>query len=232
MTKHQSIKQRITELVNELDPHQQIPSERSLEILMDASRMTIRKAILELEAEGILYRKEGVGTFVSEQTSPDYFTRSGFLAPMFITESENAQSKVLQWKQKKINKRLAKVLDLPEGTDVYHMIRVRYLDHIPVVYDESYYVCSITGELDETAAKFSVLEHLEKMKQVIVHSGYYDFHATMADEVIREFLQVEDFVPLLKINRRMFSQKGEVIDVTNSWVRTNNIDVIIKTETL
>ena len=232
MTKHQSIKQRINELVSEFDPHQQIPSERSLEILMDASRMTIRKAIVELEAEGILYRKEGVGTFVAEQTSPEYFTRSGFLAPMFLTEKERTESKVIQWKRKKLNKRLAKVLDLPEGTEVYHMIRVRYLDHIPVVYDESHYVCSITGEMEQHFANFSVLEHLEKMKRVVVHSGYYDFQATMADEVIREFLQIDDFVPLLKINRRMFSQKGEVIDVTNSWVRTNDIDVIIKTETL
>jgi DNA-binding GntR family transcriptional regulator len=232
MTKHEQIKQRIRELVSDYHPHQQIPSERSLEIVMDASRMTVRKALLSLEQEGFLYRKEGVGTFIAEPSNNEYFTRSGFLAPIFIQQTNRAHSEVLQLKKKKINKRLSIALDLPEGTEVYHMLRIRYLESKPVVYDESYYVASITGELTIENAQFSVLEYLEKTKRLVVHSGYYDFQATMGDEVIRELLQVHDLTPILKINRRMFSQKGEVIDVTFSWVRTNDIDVIIKTDTM
>jgi DNA-binding GntR family transcriptional regulator len=232
MTKHEQIKQRIRELVSDYHPHQQIPSERSLEIVMDASRMTVRKALLSLEQEGFLYRKEGVGTFVAEPVGNQYFTRSGFLAPMFLQQTNRAHSEVLQLKKKKINQRLSKALDLPEGTEVYHMLRLRYLESKPVVYDESYYVASITGELTMENAQFSVLEYLEKTKRLVVHSGYYDFQATMGDEVIRELLQVHDLSPILKINRRMFSQRGEVIDVTFSWVRTNDIDVVIKTDAM
>jgi DNA-binding GntR family transcriptional regulator len=230
MTKHSAIKQRIKELVSDYHPHQQIPSERSLEIVMDASRMTVRKALLGLEQEGFLYRKEGVGTFIAEPTNSEYFTRSGFLAPMFIKHTNKAHTEVLQMKKKKINQRLAKALDLPVGTEVYHMLRLRYLDHQPVVYDESYYVAAITGELKVEDAQYSVLEYLEKTKRLEVHSGYYDFQATMGDDVIREMLQVKELTPILKIHRRMFSQKGEVIDVTYSWVRSNDIDVVIKTD--
>mgnify|MGYP003422710141 CR=1 FL=1 len=44
-----------------------IPSERELIELFDVSRITVRKAVSELENEGYLYKIQGKGTFVKEE---------------------------------------------------------------------------------------------------------------------------------------------------------------------
>lgn len=46
-------------------PHTKIPSENDLARLYDVSRMTINKVMGELTREGLLYRRQGKGTFVS-----------------------------------------------------------------------------------------------------------------------------------------------------------------------
>ncbi len=230
MNKFLMIKQRINDMISELSAHEQIPSERAMEILMDASRMTIRKAITALEQDGFLYRKEGVGTFVAERRDDSFFTRSGYMAATHQEIKTNYVTKILSLKPLHVNARLAKVLDMPVGTLVTQLRRVRYKHHQPVMVDESYYVHAVTGDLTPEQCEISTLDSLEDQDIVAVHSGYYDFQATTPDAATKDLLQLDAFEPLLKIHRRMYSQKGDLIDVKFIWVRTNHVDIVIKTD--
>ena len=68
MTKYEIIKQEIKEQIkdNILKPNQVIKSENEMCQCYKVSRVTVRKAIDELCAEGILYRIKGKGCFVRE----------------------------------------------------------------------------------------------------------------------------------------------------------------------
>ena len=68
MTKYEVIKNEIKEQIedNILKPNQVIASENEMCRHYDVSRVTVRKAIDELCAEGILYRIKGKGCFVRE----------------------------------------------------------------------------------------------------------------------------------------------------------------------
>ena len=68
MTKYEVIKNEIKEQIedNILKPNQVIASENEMCRHYDVSRVTVRKAIDELCAEGILYRIKGKGCFVGE----------------------------------------------------------------------------------------------------------------------------------------------------------------------
>ena len=68
MTKYEVIKKEIKEQIedNILKPNQVIASENEMCRHYDVSRVTVRKAIDELCAEGILYRIKGKGCFVRE----------------------------------------------------------------------------------------------------------------------------------------------------------------------
>ena len=65
---HPSVKKEIKEQIedNILKPNQVIASENEMCRHYDVSRVTVRKAIDELCAEGILYRIKGKGCFVRE----------------------------------------------------------------------------------------------------------------------------------------------------------------------
>lgn len=47
--------------------HEAIPAERQLAELFNVSRMTVRQAIQALVDDGVLYRRIGSGTYVSEE---------------------------------------------------------------------------------------------------------------------------------------------------------------------
>ncbi len=54
-------------MCQELKPHDQLPSEREYQALLGASRQTVRRALDELVLKGVLYRRPGKGTYVSEK---------------------------------------------------------------------------------------------------------------------------------------------------------------------
>jgi GntR family transcriptional regulator len=230
MTKHELIKQQLLTLIDDIQAHQQIPSERVLETVMDASRMTVRKAIDALVNAGHLYRIEGTGTFKAETLANYYFNQYGFLAIPFHAKSASSYTKVLTLKPMKIKNRLAKQLALPVGTSVIHMRRVRYVHHEPLVYDESYYIEAVTGPLTTSIVEESTLNYLEQDKGILVRSGYYDFRALLADESLRLVLSTEPFEPLLKLHRRTYTNQGELIDVTNSYIRTNKYELVMSSK--
>jgi GntR family transcriptional regulator len=53
--------------VGRLSPGQSLPSFRNLAEDLTVSLITVKRAYEELERDGIIYRKQGLGTFVSEQ---------------------------------------------------------------------------------------------------------------------------------------------------------------------
>lgn len=66
------IKQYLRQLIADAEPHAQMPSELELAKQFDVSRGTAKQAIMDLVYEGLLYRKQGKGTFVSERIARVY----------------------------------------------------------------------------------------------------------------------------------------------------------------
>ncbi|WP_354062331.1 GntR family transcriptional regulator [Devosia sp. 2618] len=51
-----------------INPGDALPSERDLATRVDVSRVTVRKAVLQLVNDGVLVQRHGSGTFVAQQT--------------------------------------------------------------------------------------------------------------------------------------------------------------------
>ena len=54
----------------QLLPGQRLPSERDLASQFEVSRPSLREAIQTLVSKGLLYRKQGGGTYVADQLTP------------------------------------------------------------------------------------------------------------------------------------------------------------------
>ena len=65
---------------------QKLPPERELAIQFDVSRPSLREAIQKLEAKGLVNRRQGGGTFVSENIL------SGFADPLFALMAKSTES--------------------------------------------------------------------------------------------------------------------------------------------
>ena len=70
ISKYEIIKNKIEEQISQgiYKENDKIPSENELCRAFASSRITVRKALDELVTTGVLYRQQGIGTFVKPQT--------------------------------------------------------------------------------------------------------------------------------------------------------------------
>ncbi|WP_139991639.1 GntR family transcriptional regulator [Paenibacillus paridis] len=71
--KYMQLKQQILSWIvtAQFKPHEKLPSENEIGKQFEMSRQTVRQALGDLEQEGWLYRAQGKGTFVSDQSAPE-----------------------------------------------------------------------------------------------------------------------------------------------------------------
>src|SRR5919106_3888417 len=82
MTKQSETRERVLDLIEQLDVGEAIPSERQLSADLGMSRLTVRAALDELVREGYLLRRRGSGTFVSEPKIAQELTMTSFSEDM------------------------------------------------------------------------------------------------------------------------------------------------------
>ena len=82
MTKQSETRDRVLDLIEQLDVGDAIPSERQLSADLGVSRLTVRAAMDDLVREGYLQRRRGAGTFVSEPKIAQELTMTSFTDDM------------------------------------------------------------------------------------------------------------------------------------------------------
>ncbi len=119
-------------------PDQKIPSENELNHLYGISRMTARQVLAQLVSEGLVFRVQGKGTFVSgpkmNTTSPAYMGIREQLEAM----GYSITTTVIEAKVVPADLRVASALDIPEGRSVHLIRRVRSVDGEPISLHTSY----------------------------------------------------------------------------------------------
>ena len=66
-TKTQALRDQLLSLIETLEPDAKLPTMRQLQDSLGVSPMTLNRALSELEANGMVYRRQGSGTYVSPQ---------------------------------------------------------------------------------------------------------------------------------------------------------------------
>ena len=111
-----------------------IPTEMELADLYKVSRPTVRQAISSLTADGCLLRKKRKGTIVCNKKINQDFT---YIIESFESEMMRKglmpKTKVLSFKIDKADSEVSYALGLSEGSKIYKLTRLRYIDNEPVV---------------------------------------------------------------------------------------------------
>jgi len=136
--KHLVVRDYLAELIaTELDVGDAVPSERALTERFDVSRMTVRQALDALVAEGTLVREQGRGTFVAPRHA-DFEMRLTTFGEEARRRGLEPGARVLEAGTVPANPRVARALDLAEGTDVHHVARLRTADGTPMSIESSW----------------------------------------------------------------------------------------------
>lgn len=181
-------------------PGEVIPNEFEIAKAYDVSQGTARKAIAELASEGILTRHQGRGTFVT-----DYAGEQGIPGfPQFV-DADGAQIN-LQSGSCTVSRGLAgpaerKALDLPSGSSVLRLQRLRLLDGRPVVAETITLPASIFRALRAPDVTDGLYDLYQGSFGVHVVRITDRLSAVAADRKFAKDLRVTTGTPLLRIER-------------------------------
>lgn len=127
------IRENIREKINsnEYPPNSMIPSEAELCEHYGVSRVTVRRAILDLVQEGLLNRGKGKGTFVTENYGLTTMNGVQSFTQELLGLNMRPSAKLLGCKVRTADRLLRGALNLEEGEQVVTISRLRLVNNEP-----------------------------------------------------------------------------------------------------
>ncbi len=117
---------------------QPIPTETALQARFGVSRLTVREAVRQLVAQGLIEKKQGKGTFVRGRSTDRL--KGYFYSPSeeILAHSHPLRTRVMAARVIGCGKVTAARLSLEPGERVFYLERLRFADNVPVQLIKSY----------------------------------------------------------------------------------------------
>jgi GntR family transcriptional regulator len=191
-------------------PGGRLPSEPELIRKFGVSRITVRQALDELEAEGQVVRRHGKGTYVAEPQIEQELLR----LTDFVEDMQQAglcpSSRVLAFVHEPARPSIARALKIVSGSEVVRVDRLRLAEGLPIAYDTTWLPLRF-GDLliGMDLTQETIYRILEQRYDIPVISGAFDITAATATPQQAEQLEVAAGAALLVI-RRISYTTGDV----------------------
>lgn len=205
-----------------LGPQDALPAERELAADFEVSRITVRKALDALVAEGLLTRKQGAGTFVSGRVEKQFAKLTSFTEDM-IARGRKPRSEWLLRASGAVTPDESLTLGLSPGAPVYRFHRIRFADDLPMAVE--YSTIPGFGLAGADAVEDSLYAALHAAGNRPTRA-LQRLRAVLVDGDRAKILGVEPGAPALYIERRGFLDDGRVIETTQSWYRGDAYDFV------
>lgn len=132
----------------ELGPLAQVPSETDLADHFSVSRMTARKALDRLVADGMLFRQPGKGTFVAPTKIAHGASQGLSFSAAMQAQGLTCETRVLEAEIVESPSNVSRALSLPVEAPVIFLRRLRVVDDEPVAIHLSYMPARLSALLD------------------------------------------------------------------------------------
>lgn len=209
-------------LSGELERGQKLPSEDELAVQYGVSRMTVRQGISELIDDGLLYRRHGVGTFVSfPHIERDHSRLSNFFDNSNL-QGIHAKATILEIELVPANAKIAHALVLETGEPVIRIKTLRQADDIIITLHDAYIPHRLFPELLNKDAEILDVQNLWSRFE---KSGYpvnravQKLEAQLADQDLADLLQIKSGAPILYKERTVYADDGTPVEFTYCYNR-------------
>lgn len=223
------IRESIRELVASgvLKPGQKIPSEEELSAKYRVSRATLRQGILELIEEGVLYRRHGIGTFVTQaQIERDHTRLTNFFEGSKINGIEGV-SRLLSADVIPSTPKLAKQLSLQEGELVIRIVTLRSTRESPVTLHKAHIPYKLFSSILQENLEDRHLWDIMDDFGYPVKRAVQKLEAREADEELSQLLEVDIGSPILYKERTVYSDDGTPVEFTLCYNRGDRYSIIV-----
>ncbi len=219
------IKNKILKNIYKID--EKIPTENELAEIYGVSRMTVNKALLDLQKDDYIYKIQGSGTYIKRRIINKEFGSSISFSSDISDIGSIPGSKLLEFSyiDFKENPTIFKNLNLNNDDKVLFFKRLRLSDNKPVAISSTYISQKVIPELDADTLSHSFYEYIQKKFNVKPICRNYIISATLADDFQKAWLKVKNEA-LLKVSHYSYTQDGTAFEYNETYYLSDRFTYI------
>lgn len=196
-------------------PGQMLPSEFELASIYNVSQGTMRKALIALEADRLIVRRQGRGTYVARHTRE----RALFHFFRMVDVGNHRQtpsSVVLTHRITKAKPEQASLLEVEHGTTLHAVVRIRQFDGVAAIFERIFIPVTLMPDLSlpmATVMEDEMYVIYEERFGITVARASERLTAVAAAREEAAHLQVTPGTPLLQILRLARDVGGSCVEL-------------------
>lgn len=213
--KYQQIADTIQDKIEsgELQNGDRLQSERELSNQLGVNRLTVRRAFNVLENRGLVDRRQGGGTYVASQRIERPASQ---LVPFTVAMSElgvKPGAHIIAFEKEPADRSLAELLEIPVGSLVHHIFRVRLADGEPAVIEQFFTSCQLLPNFEEHDHEIrSGYEIMETEYGISVVRAEQSLEPVVATAYEADLLSIPEGAPLMLERRLAFDKQNRPIE--------------------
>lgn len=221
MEKYKIIETDITNAIQtgKIKPGEKLPGEVELCEKYNVSRVTVRKAILNLASAGKVYRRAGDGTYVSEKPYVNTTGQARSFSEDMIQNGKKPGSVLLNFKISKAKKNefIAEKLRLKGNESFYEIERLRTGDGIPIAISYTYIPFKMMPDFNiDRVTSGSLYSYFNELYELELVRKERTMSAVMPTKEQKKALKISD-EPLLKICHPSYTKTGAIVEYSETY---------------
>ena len=211
--------------------HARLPSETELMVEYGVSRITVRQALRDLQNEQLIFKVPGKGAFVSRPKPFQQLARlQGFAEAMSPLGLETF-NRLISLTTVSADEITAERLQVPVGSPLVEIRRVRHADRQPVSLDVTYVRRDLGQRLaKEDLATRDIFVIIENDYAMPLGHADLSMNAIAADSALAALLDVPVGAPILRMERLTRSRDGQPIDFEYLYYRGDSFRYQVRAE--
>ena len=223
------LQQYFSELIasNQLVSGSKLPSEREIGEEFNLTRVTIRQALKNLEAEGLIYRQNRRGWFVSPP-AVIYNPARHLSFNLYVAEQgcQPSTEKLVQ-QIEPASEKIAQLMNIQPGDPVLFLHRRRYIDQRPVLIEKMYINHTLLPGIENEDLTESLSQILKRKYQQEYRDMDLSFNSTSLPANAANDLGIAAGQPGLQIERINYTSAKKVLEIDYEYWRHDAVNIHI-----
>lgn len=200
------------------------PTDRELVEHYDVSRHTVREAVRQLKARGVVERERGRGSFVRAEHLNQPLGTLYSLFQAVESAGMEQRSTVLALDESK-DERAASKFGLPPDAALVHLERIRFADGVPLALDTVWLPMEIGRPVLTTDfSRTALYIELERHSGLVIDSGTEAITAIIPDQDLIDVLELDPDEAVMRIDRLGFVS-GRLVECRVTLVRASRFSL-------
>ena len=212
----------------ELKPGDRLPSERLWQLASHMARGTIREGLFQLEAEGLIYRKDRSGWYVSPSPIVYDPTRWGGFNSYVEAQGRRPSTETLDAAEIAADGFLAGVFDRPLGAPLYLIRRRRHIDGRAVLVECIVVDVALAPDLLRFSFDQSLTSILKAEYGLSVTRNKIEMQPCALIGWNAEALKLKSGLPGLNVVRTSYDALGRVVEFDREYWRHDAVKISVE----